>query len=186
MIVGADDASDRAVLSTSHNLYNNYGMRRVYYSAFSPIPDASKALPLIAPPLVREHRLYQADWLLRFYGFTVDDIAPPDDAHANLDLDVDPKTAWALRNRAFFPVDVNTASREALLRVPGLGVKTVDRLLQLRLHKRLRFEDLSKLRVPTRKVAPFVVTVDHRPREQSESTQLRRQLVAPQQADLFG
>jgi len=186
MIVGADDASDRAVLSTSHNLYNNYGMRRVYYSAFSPIPDASKALPLIAPPLVREHRLYQADWLLRFYGFTVDDIAPPDDAHANLDLDVDPKTAWALRNREFFPVDVNTASREALLRVPGLGVKTVDRLLQLRLHKRLRFEDLSKLRVPTRKVAPFVVTVDHRPREQSESTQLRRQLVAPQQADLFG
>ena len=186
MIVGADDASDRAVLSTSHNLYNNYGMRRVYYSAFSPIPDASKALPLIAPPLVREHRLYQADWLLRFYGFTVDDIAPPDDAHANLDLDVDPKTAWALRNREFFPVDVNTASREALLRVPGLGVKTVDRLLQLRVHKRLRFEDLSKLRVPTRKVAPFVVTVDHRPREQSESTQLRRQLVAPQQADLFG
>lgn len=186
MIVGADDASDRAVLSTSHNLYNNYGMRRVYYSAFSPIPDASKALPLIAPPLVREHRLYQADWLLRFYGFTVDDIAPPEDAHANLDLDVDPKTAWALRNREFFPVDVNTASREALLRVPGLGVKTVDRLLQLRLHKRLRFEDLSKLRVPTRKVAPFVVTVDHRPREQSESTQLRRQLVAPQQADLFG
>lgn len=186
MIVGADDASDRAVLSTSHNLYNNYGMRRVYYSAFSPIPDASKALPLIAPPLVREHRLYQADWLLRFYGFTVDDIAPPDDAHANLDLDVDPKTAWALRNREFFPVDVNTASREALLRVPGLGVKTVDRLLQLRLHKRLRFEDLSKLRVPTRKVAPFLVTVDHRPREQSESTQLRRQLVAPQQADLFG
>ena len=186
MIVGADDASDRAVLSTSHNLYNNYGMRRVYYSAFSPIPDASKALPLIAPPLVREHRLYQADWLLRFYGFTVDDIAPPDDAHANLDLDVDPKTAWALRNREFFPVDVNTASREALLRVPGLGVRTVDRLLQLRLHKRLRFEDLSKLRVPTRKVAPFVVTVDHRPREQSESTQLRRQLVAPQQADLFG
>lgn len=185
MIVGADDASDRAVLKTSHNLYNNYGLRRVYYSAFSPIPDASKALPLIAPPLQREHRLYQADWLLRFYGFTVDDIAPPDAAHANLDLDVDPKTAWALRNRAYFPVDLNVASREALLRVPGLGVKTVDRLLELRVHKRLRFEDLSKLRVPTRKVAPFVITVDHKPRAQSESTTLRRQLVAPQQADLF-
>jgi len=185
MIVGADDASDRAVLSTSSNLYNNYGLRRVYYSAFSPIPDASKALPLVAPPLVREHRLYQADWLLRFYGFTVDDIAPPDGAHANLDLDIDPKTAWALRNREHFPVDLNTASRESLLRVPGLGVKTVDRLLGLRLHKRLRFEDLAKLRVPTRKVAPFVITVDHRPREQSESTRLRGKLLAPQQADLF-
>lgn len=185
MIVGADDASDRAVLSTSSNLYNNYGLRRVYYSAFSPIPDASKALPLVAPPLVREHRLYQADWLLRFYGFTVDDIAPPDGAHANLDLDVDPKTAWALRNREHFPVDLNTASRESLLRVPGLGVKTVDRLLDLRLHKRLRFDDLAKLRVPTRKIAPFVITVDHRPREQSDSTRLRGRLLAPQQADLF-
>lgn len=185
MIIGADDASDRAVLSTSSNLYNNYGLRRVYYSAFSPIPDASKALPLVAPPLVREHRLYQADWLLRFYGFTVDDIAPPDGAHANLDLDVDPKTAWALRNREHFPVDLNTASRESLLRVPGLGVKTVDRLLDLRLHKRLRFDDLAKLRVPTRKIAPFVITVDHRPREQSDSTRLRGRLLAPQQADLF-
>jgi putative DNA modification/repair radical SAM protein len=188
MIVGADAASDRDVLETSVNLYNNYRLRRVYYSAFSPIPDASKTLPLVAPPLVREHRLYQADWLLRFYGFSIDDIAPQD-AQANLDLEVDPKTAWALRNREQFPVDLNTAPREKLLRVPGLGVKTVDKLVDLRRHKRLRFEDLTRLRVSSRKVAPFVITIDHRPRAESDtdSAQLRNTLTAtrPRQADLF-
>ena len=137
MIVGADGASDRRILESSSNLYGNYRMRRVYYSAFSPIPDATKALPLQAPPLIREHRLYQADWLLRFYGFSVEDIAPVDAAE-NLPLDLDPKTAWALRNRSLFPVDVNRAARETLLKVPGLGVKTVDRLIALRRHKTLR------------------------------------------------
>ncbi len=186
MIVGADAATDRDVLVTSSNLYNNYRLRRVYYSAFSPIPDASKALPLVSPPLVREHRLYQADWLLRFYGFTVDDIAPAQSAQANLDLDVDPKTAWALRHREQFPVDLNSATRETLLRVPGLGVKTVDRLIELRRHKRLRFDDLTRLRVATRKVAPFVITLDHHPRRDSESSTLRNELLSrPQQADLF-
>ncbi|EIT69839.1 putative DNA modification/repair radical SAM protein [Hydrocarboniphaga effusa] len=188
MIVGADAASDRDVLETSVNLYSNYRLRRVYYSAFSPIPDASKALPLVAPPLVREHRLYQADWLLRFYGFSIDDITPQD-VQANLDLEVDPKTAWALRNREQFPVDLNTAPREKLLRVPGLGVKTVDKLVDLRRHKRLRFEDLTRLRVSSRKVAPFVITIDHRPRAESDtdSAQLRNTLTAtrPRQADLF-
>lgn len=188
MIVGADTASDRDVLETSVNLYSNYRLRRVYYSAFSPIPDASKALPLVAPPLVREHRLYQADWLLRFYGFSIDDIAPQN-VQANLDLEVDPKTAWALRNRDQFPVDLNTAPREILLRVPGLGVKTVDKLVDLRKHKRLRFEDLTRLRVSSRKVAPFVITIDHRPRAESDtdSDQLRNTLTAtrPRQADLF-
>jgi len=188
MIVGADAASDRDVLETSVNLYSNYRLRRVYYSALSPIPDASKTLPLVAPPLVREHRLYQADWLLRFYGFSIDDIAPQD-AQANLDLEVDPKTAWALRNREQFPVDLNTAPREKLLRVPGLGVKTVDKLVDLRRHKRLRFEDLTRLRVSSRKVAPFVITIDHRPRAESDtdSAQLRNTLTAtrPRQADLF-
>ena len=188
MIVGADAASDRDVLETSVNLYNNYRLRRVYYSAFSPIPDASKTLPLVAPPLVREHRLYQADWLLRFSGFSIDDIAPQV-AQANLDREVHPKTAWALRNREQFPVDLNTAPREKLLRVPGLGVKTVDKLVDLRRHKRLRFEDLTRLRVSSRKVAPFVITIDHRPRAESDtdSAQLRNTLTAtrPRQADLF-
>ncbi len=184
MIVGADAASDRVVLEASSNLYANYRLKRVYYSAFSPIPDASKILPLTAPPLVREHRLYQSDWLMRFYGFTVDDIAPLG-IEENLALDVDPKMAWALRNREQFPVDINKASREVLLRVPGLGVKTVGRIVALRRHQALRYADLTKLRVPLRKAAPFIVTLDHRPRAEPESASLKRALTPSRQADLF-
>jgi len=185
MIVGADAAKDRDVLETSDNLYRNYRLRRVYYSAFSPIPDASRVLPPLAPPLMREHRLYQADWLLRFYGFTVDDIVPPD--APDLPMDLDPKTAWALRHRDQFPVDVNRADRETLLRVPGLGVRNVERLLELRLVKTLRYDDLVKLRVPMKRVAPFIITADHRPREDAETSDLRRTQVVPAtQGDLFG
>ncbi len=185
MIVGADASTDRDVLTSSTNLYANYRLKRVYYSAFSPIPDASKALPLRPPPLVREHRLYQADWLMRFYGFNVEEIAPPDD-NGMLDLDVDPKMAWALRHRSQFPVNLNTAPREMLLRVPGLGVRTVDKLLAMRAHRRIRFQDLAKLRVAVGKVAPFIETLDYRPRTDSESSTLRAQLTTPRQADLFG
>ncbi|MGF6495133.1 putative DNA modification/repair radical SAM protein [Luteibacter sp. 621] len=187
MIVGADAASDRDVLTASTNLYTNYRLRRVYYSAFSPIPDASKILPLKPPPLVREHRLYQADWLMRFYGFGADEIAPPGD-DGMLSLDVDPKLAWALRHREQFPVDVNKASRDMLLRVPGLGVKTVDKMIAMRGHRRIRYDDLIRLRLPVKKVAPFVETVDHRPRGDHESTALHRDLrePLPTQPDLFG
>lgn len=184
MIVGADGASDRKILEASSNLYGNYRMRRVYYSAFSPIPDAAKSLPLMAPPLVREHRLYQADWLLRFYGFSVEDIAPLEAAE-NLPLDIDPKTAWALRNRSVFPVDVNRAARELLLKVPGLGVKTVDRLIALRRHKSLRYDDLVKLKAPMKKIAAFVVLADHKPRVEPESASLRPTLVRAMQGELF-
>lgn len=184
MIVGADSARDRDVLETSDILYRNYRLRRVYYSAFSPIPDASSVLPPAAPPLMREHRLYQADWLLRFYGFSVEDIAPPE--APDLPTDVDPKTAWALRHREQFPVDVNRADRETLLRVPGLGVRNVERVLALRTHKRLRYEDLVRLRVPMKRVAPFIVTVDHRPRADIESAALRPGVRSGTQGDLFG
>src|SRR3954469_3791284 len=105
MIVGADNSSDHTILHTSANLYGSYNLKRVYYSAFSPIPDASRALPLRAPPLVREHRLYQADWLMRFYGFDVGEIV--DESAGMLPLDIDPKLAWALRHRDRFPLDVN-------------------------------------------------------------------------------
>ena len=185
MIVGADASSDRDVLTSSTNLYANYRLKRVYYSAFSPIPDASKALPLRPPPLVREHRLYQADWLMRFYGFNVEEIAPASDS-GMLDLDVDPKMAWALRHREQFPVNLNTAPKETLLRVPGLGVRTVGKLLAMRVHRRLRYADLVKLRVAVKKVAPFVETSDYRPRAERESTALRSQLTVPRQADMFG
>jgi putative DNA modification/repair radical SAM protein len=154
MIVGADAASDRSILTTSATLYGAYKLRRVYYSAFSPIPDASRALPLSAPPLVREHRLYQADWLMRFYGFAHDEIVGAQDGM--LALDMDPKLAWALAHRDRFPVDLNRAPKEMLLRVPGLGVKSIERLLQARRYRVLRADDLGRLHVPLKKVLPFI------------------------------
>lgn len=199
MIVGADGADDRAILDTSVNLYGNYRLRRVYYSAFSPIPDGSSALPLRAPPLVREHRLYQADWLLRFYGFEADEIVPgagaagaPGDApgagSGMLDLDIDPKLAWAVRNPAQFPVDVNRAPKELLLRVPGLGVRNVGRIVQLRRLGVLRYDDLVRMRVPMRKAAPFLLLPDHVPRGLDAAPERLRARVAPppRQAALFG
>ena len=186
MIVGADSASDRDVLETSSTLYASYRLKRVYFSAFSPIPDASRALPLRPPPLLREHRLYQADWLMRFYGFDVAEIAPPGN-DGMLDLDIDPKLAWALRHREKFPVDLDTADRDLLLRVPGLGTKTVRKLLVLRRHRRIRFDDLVRLRVAVGKVGPFISTLDHRPRGDVDSAVLRAvSATPPRQTDLFG
>jgi len=170
MIVGADDSSDRAIMQLSSTLYGSYGLRRVYYSAFSPIPDASAALPPRAAPLLREHRLYQADWLLRFYGFTVAELAT--DAAGNMSLEIDPKLAWALQNRAHFPVDVNRAPKEMLLRVPGLGVKAASRVVQARRFRRLRMEDLARLRLSVAKIAPFIVTADHRPGRELDTARL--------------
>jgi putative DNA modification/repair radical SAM protein len=178
MIIGADTASDRDVLDSSANLYGAYRLKRVYYSAFSPIPDASSALPLAAPPLMREHRLYQADWLMRFYGFEVREIA--ETADGMLPLDMDPKLAWALRHRGDFPVDVNRAPREQLLRVPGLGRKAVERLIASRRHRSIRAEDLARLRVPVSRVLPFVVLADHRPSTSTlDGDSLKALLVPP-------
>lgn len=165
MIVGADASDDHTILGTSARLYGSYGLRRVYYSAFSPIPDSAAALPLKAPPLMREHRLYQADWLIRFYGYEADEIVPPEHS-GMLALDVDPKLAWALAHRERFPVDLNTAPRALLLRVPGLGTTAVDRLLRSRAVRRIRGEDVKRLRVPLAKVMPFVVADGHRPPQQ--------------------
>lgn len=161
MIVGADAANDDTILRTSANLYGSYRLKRVYYSAFSPIPDASRALPLRAPPLVREHRLYQADWLMRFYGFDVGEIVDP--REGMLSLDIDPKLAWALRHRERFPLDVNRASREDLLRVPGFGRKAVDRIIATRRVSSIRAADLARLHIPRNKALPFIVCPDHRP-----------------------
>jgi putative DNA modification/repair radical SAM protein len=180
MIVGADASSDRQILAMSTNLYGSYGLKRVYYSAFSPIPDSSSALPPRAAPLLREHRLYQADWLLRFYGFTDDELATGDDG--NMPLEMDPKLAWALAHREQFPVDVNTADRERLLRIPGLGVKSVGRILIARRHRRLRLDDLARLRLSLPKLSPFIITADHRPRL-TDSPALVRNL--PRQMSLF-
>lgn len=154
LVVGADDATDRDIIENSAALYASYGLRRVYYSAFSPIPDASKLLPLEPAPLLREHRLYQADRLLRHYEFTPGELFERTDGM--LDLDVDPKLAWALEHRDRFPVDVNRCTREELLRVPGFGTKTVDRILAARRVRKLRVDDLGRLRVPVKRVLPFI------------------------------
>ena len=184
MIVGATDASDAVILSAASTLYHRQGLRRVYYSGFSPIPDASAVLPSARAPLVREHRLYQADWLMRFYGFDAAEVAPASAPH--LDLELDPKTAWALRNRDRFPVDLNSAPREALLRVPGIGVRNVKRILEIRAWHRVRLEDLARLGVSLRRTKPFVTTADHTPRAALDAGDLRDRLF-PQRAqvDLF-
>lgn len=161
VIVGADDSTDADFLARSDELYGAYKLKRVYYSAFSPIPEPSRILPLVAPPLVREHRLYQADWLMRHYGFKTGEILTPE--MPNLDLDLDPKLAWALRNRQDFPVNLQTASRENLLRVPGLGVRNADRILSIRRFTKIRLTDLARLRVSLAKVRAFVITADHNP-----------------------
>ncbi len=177
MIIGADASNDATVLATSARLYGGYGLKRVYYSAFSPIPDASANLPPVKPPLLREHRLYQADWLYRFYGFSIEEVtaARPD---GMLDLAMDPKLAWALAHRGSFPVDVNAAARESLLRVPGFGVKTVNAILAARRHRRLRLDDLSRLRVPLRKARPWIVAEGWTPLRELDRGDLAA-LVAP-------
>lgn len=185
MIVGADASSDQAILSSSASLYSGYHLKRVYYSAFSPIPDASAILPNSAPPLLREHRLYQADWMFRFYGFGFDEITAgrPD---GMLDLELDPKLAWALEQRALFPVDINRASREMLLRVPGIGPRSVTSILSTRRHHAIRLEDLHRLGISLRKVRPFVVTSDWRPRTLLDRADLRLLLAPkPQQITLL-
>jgi predicted DNA-binding helix-hairpin-helix protein len=172
MIVGADGADDVAILTTATRLYSGYRLRRVYYSAFSPIPDASSALPLIKPPLMREHRLYQADWLLRFYGFSAEEIATGT-RQGHLDLEVDPKLAWALKHRAVFPLDVNSAPRELLLRVPGFGVRTVDRILAARRHATLRWHDLTRIGASMKSARSFISLPDWSPRGLTDSADLR-------------
>ena len=181
LIVGADTASDGAILRRSESLYGAYHLKRVYYSAFSPIPDSTARLPLARPPLMREHRLYQADWLMRFYGFARTEIIGEDE---DLDLAIDPKLAWALKNRGEFPLDLNTADRERMLRAPGLGVRTVDRLLEIRRFKTLSLEDVKRLTRGIEKLKPFIITSDWTPGGLTDRADLR-QTVAPAQLDLF-
>ena len=186
MIVGADAATDADIVGKASALYDRFGLRRVYYSAFSPIPDAGAVLPLKRPPLMREHRIYQADWLMRFYGFARQEVQGATDAKGMLPLDIDPKLAWALKNRECFPVDVNRAPKEMLLRVPGLGTKAVERILSSRRHRKLRLDDVARLTLSVAKVRPFISTSDWRPTLLTDRADLRA-LVAPhqQQLELF-
>jgi putative DNA modification/repair radical SAM protein len=186
MIVGADGASDADIVGKASTLYDRFRLRRVYYSAFSPIPDASAVLPLKRPPLIREHRLYQSDWLMRFYGYSSAEVMQATDAAGNLPLDIDPKLAWALKFREQFPVDVNRSSREMLLRVPGLGVRAVKQILATRRHRTMRLEDVGKLTVSIIKVRPFIVTCDWWPTMLTDRADLRTMLAPKvEQLELF-
>ena len=172
MIVGADNSSDAEIMGSASSLYASYHLKRVYYSAFSPIQDASQDLPLVKPPLMREHRLYQADWLLRFYKFDKDEIfaGQPD---GMLDLDIDPKLSWAIAHRAGFPVDVNRASKEQLLRVPGLGLKSIERILRARRQCKLRLNDIKTIARSVKTCRPFIETSDWNPGTLLDSAALR-------------
>jgi putative DNA modification/repair radical SAM protein len=185
MVVGADGATDLDILGASTALYASYGLRRVYYSAFSPTGHPSARLPTVATPLMREHRLYQADWLLRFYGFALPEL----DAAAPLgmfDLALDPKLAWALQHRGAFPVDVNTAPRERLLRVPGLGTRSVDRIIRSRRSGKLRLDDVARLTGALSRARPFIMALDWQPGPTLDDGHLRQKLVRePKQLSLF-
>lgn len=183
MIVGADGANDNDILAASRRLYSGYNLKRVYYSAFSPIPDSSSRLPLQAAPLMREHRLYQADWMMRFYGFEANEIVTG--ADGLLDLAIDPKLSWALANRNRFPVDINTADRELLLRIPGLGVKTIDKLLMARRQRTLGLEDIARLTRSIEKCRPFIIARDWRPVQLADAEIEARMRPVAQQLDLF-
>ena len=185
MIVGADAATDGDIVMRASGLYDRFGMRRVYYSAFSPIPDASAILPLKRPPLMREHRLYQSDWLMRFYGFAPSEVVSATD-DGMLPLDIDPKLAWALKFRGQFPVDINRAPKMMLLRVPGLGTKAVQRILTSRKWRRLHLADVARITVSVAKVRPFIIAEDWRPVVLSDVADLRP-FVAPkvEQFEMF-
>jgi predicted DNA-binding helix-hairpin-helix protein len=185
MIVGADHAPDAIILGQSVALYKGYGLRRVYYSAFSPIPDASGDLPPTKPPLMREHRLYQADWMYRFYGFSADEILSGG-REGMLDLAIDPKLAWALAHRERFPVDLNTADYEVILRVPGIGPRVAKRILSARRQQQLRMVDLARLCQSVRKISPFIIVADSTPGRLLDATDLRARFEpVPVQPDLF-
>lgn len=153
MIVGASPESDAHILKLTEFMYRTYKLKRVYYSTYTPTNFDTSLLPYEQAPLIREHRLYQADWLLRFYGFTADEITGTD---GFLSTDYDPKCAWALKNPQLFPVEINTASPEMLLRIPGVGVKSAYRIMQARKHAKLDFSDLKRLRVVLKRAVHFI------------------------------
>ena len=185
MIVGADASDDQTILSTAQTLYGSYKLKRVYYSAFSPIPQSPGTVPLAPPPMQREHRLYQADFLMRGYGFKAGELLP---AAGNLALDIDPKLAWALSHREHFPMDLNRAEETMIARVPGIGLRNAKRLVELRRLRQIRYADLTRLKCSMKKIAPFIVTADYRPASSTTASEVLRRSMAehsPKQLDLW-
>lgn len=158
MIIGASKETDRQIVKTSEGLYQKFKMKRVYFSAYIPVSN-SPLLPDVftAPPLAREHRLYQADWLLRFYGFSADEIL--DEKNPFLDLELDPKISWALRNIEKFPIEINKASMEELLRIPGVGTLSAMRIIRQRRYAAVKFDDLKKIGVVVKRAKYFITCI---------------------------
>lgn len=154
LIVGATPDSDLKIMQLSENLYRGLNMKRVYYSAYVPVSNNPKLPSIVNPPLNREHRLYQADWLLRFYGFQAQELL--NEANPNFHLELDPKSSWALRNLHLFPVEVNRADYQMILRIPGIGVKSAQRIVMARKVHSLRFEDLKKIGVVMKRARYFI------------------------------
>ncbi len=172
MIVGATPETDHKILTLSENLYQRFSLKRVYYSAYIPI-GTNPLLPVTAPPLLREHRLYQADWLLRFYGFSASELLSEDTP--NFNHLIDPKCDWALRHKELFPMEINRAPYEMLLRIPGIGVRSARKIVAARRHTALRFEDLKKMRISMKRAKYFVTCSGHT----FQNLWLRQELVTP-------
>jgi putative DNA modification/repair radical SAM protein len=181
LIVGASPEDDRQIIRLAASLYGHYQLKRVYYSAFVPVNEDARLLPTEKPDLLREHRLYQADWLVRRYGFHHDELLP---AHAGfLERELDPKTAWALRNMQHFPLNVQTAEYEWLLRVPGIGFTSAARIVSSRRFAALRLEDLPRLGVVMKRAQYFIVCEPHRLPPALSADEIRRRLLRTRPAD---
>ena len=181
MVIGASPETDQDILKLSKSLYKDQSLKRVYYSGYVPISDDNRLPTLSAPPLRRENRLYQADWLMRFYKFDATEIV--DDDHPMLDPDVDPKLAYALRNPQHFPVDVNKAPLEMILRIPGIGVKSAHKIVQSRRFQALRREHLKKIGVVWKRAQYFLICADRDFRTLGfDPVVIRRQVIHGQRA----
>lgn len=159
MVIGATPETDKDIMHTADAFYKNFSLKRVYYSGYIPISNDNR-LPLIGtqPPLIRENRLYQTDWLMRFYGFHVNELL--NDANPHLDVDIDPKLSWALRNLQFFPIDINVAAYKMILRIPGIGVTSAKKIVQARKFGKLRIDQLKKIGVAYNRAKHFIKCAD--------------------------
>jgi len=159
MVIGATPETDKEIMQTAASFYKNFSLKRVYYSGYIPISNDNR-LPIIGsqPPLIRENRLYQTDWLMRFYGFHVNELL--NDANPHLDIDIDPKLSWALRNLQFFPVDINVAAYKMILRIPGIGVTSAQKIIQARKFGKLRIDQLKKIGVAYNRAKFFIKCAD--------------------------
>ncbi|TRX55946.1 putative DNA modification/repair radical SAM protein [Fulvivirga sp. M361] len=176
MIIGASPEADCEILSIAASLYDKQGLKRVYYSGYIPVSSDDRLPAVTSVPLIRENRLYQADWLFRFYGFAMDEIV--NKTHPNLDLEIDPKLGYALRHLELFPVDVNTAPYEMILRVPGIGVKTAGMIIQSRRYGKVRFEDIKKMGAAMKRARYFITAPNYSlPLSTDQPSSIRHQIV---------